>query len=352
MVDALSWLSSALAATATYNVTLKAPMPEPTSGLHQVTTDTWEMQAGGLGGHADLMAMREAAHAQPQARGLSGGANLATRYNKCMDIPGGQFSPGVIPQLWDCAQGSQNQAWRFDGNLLRTGNNMCLDLKDGNLWFGAPVQIYTCNPSNQNQWWQVSGNGIRKKNTNYCLDIKDGVYQNGQKAWQIWACDNNYSGNQVVKLGAAQVGQQSFQSASSFLGYAMVSWDRFKQLHPEVVKWDQAFQQAGAANNIPPTLLGALAATESSFNERPNNGWGLLQFSDDGAWRQFGGGGDRQKAPDAIWAGARYIRYLLDQNGQSMDRALRAYNGPLAAGGNPNYFAEVREWCSGGNPWN
>lgn len=275
--------------------------------------------------------------------------NLASRHNMCLDVSDGKFVAGAKPQTWTCVEGSPNQQWQISGTMLKTQNNLCLDVTDGKLFFGAPVQLWTCHPGNRNQQFEIAGKSIRKVGSNYCLDVRDGLYQNGGQL-QLWNCDWTQTGNQVWNFGVKT--QLTAQSPSSFLGYATISLPAFMSLHPECSAWSDAFAGAASANGLVPTLLTAIAETESSCNPRPRNGWGLAQFSDDGAWRQFGGDGrDRQNPVDAIWGMARYIRYLLDQSSQSLDGALRLYNGPISQGGNPNYQNEIRQWMSGGNPW-
>jgi hypothetical protein len=65
------------------------------------------------------------------------------------------------------------------------------------------------------------------------------------------------------------------------------------------------------------------------------------------AWNAVNPGQDYQNAWDAAWGAARYLRLLLDQNGQNLDSALRVCNGPISQGGLPSYQSDIRAWCSG-----
>lgn len=282
-------------------------------------------------------------------RAVVGYSALSTRWGKCVDVPNGNFQNGQVPQLWDCNSGP-NQQWKISGNNLRTNNGLCFDVPSGWAYAGAPVQLWACDNNNQNQFFEVAGNSIRKKNSNFCLDVKDGHYDNGGQL-QLWFCDNNAYGNQVMQLGG-NIATPTQQSPSSFLGYATISWDKFAQLHPECAPWGSSMIAAASAMNLVPTLLGALAENEASCNEQPANGFGMFQFMDQNAWVRWGGANaDKQKASDAIWGGARYIRFLLDQDGQNLDQALRDYNGPVWQGGDPNYAGNIRKWMSGGSTW-
>ena len=283
-------------------------------------------------------------------RALGDAANVQTRWNKCLDVRDGKFASGNVPQIWDCVQNHPNQVWKVSGNNIRANNGMCLDIPSGAVYAGAPVQLWACDNNNRNQWFEVAGPSIRRKGTNYCLDVRDGRYDNGA-ALQIWPCDWNAGGNQVFTMGALPAQAQAAGSASSFLNYATISIDRFSQLHPECAPFKDAFVAAAAANQLVPTLLAALAETESSCNPNVNQ-FGLMQWMDDGAWRAYSTpGANRMNPTDATWATARYMRALLNENQQNLDNALRGYNGPVWQGGNPGYQNEVRTWMSGGSMW-
>lgn len=282
-----------------------------------------------------------------EARAATGYGNLNTRWNKCVDVKDGKFAAGQAPQIWDCSTASANQQWKMAGNLLRTANGMCLDVPWGWAYPGAPVQLWNCDAANKNQWFEVAGSSIRKKNTNFCLDVRDGHYDNGG-ALQLFSCDWNGNGNQVMSFNKPVT--QASGSPSAFLGYAAISIEKFGQLHPECAPWVAHFKNAAASTGLHPTLVAAVAENESTCRERPNNGFGIMQFMDEASFQRFGGG-DKQKAGDAIWAGARYLRYLLDDSNQNLDAALRKYNGPTAQGGDPDYQKNIRTWMSGGSTW-
>lgn len=296
-------------------------------------------------------------HAQASA-GL-----LRARASRCLDVTNGDFANGTHPQLWDCSSSNTNQQWQLVNGQLQTSQNKCLDVVDGRNENGASVQLWDCVAGSANQGWQIDGVALKHTGTNFCLDVKDGAFDNGGQL-QLWDCDGRPNGNQVWSFeagqkdfAAAQTGAQTAvssatTSATSFYNYAAISTDAFISLHPECAPFKDAVVAAAADQGLNAVFLLAIAETESSCQAAPSNGFGSFQFSDDGAWNQFGGiGKDRQNIWDASYAAARYFKYLLEQNNNNLDQAMRAYNGPLSQGGNPNYQKEVATWMSGGNPW-
>jgi hypothetical protein len=123
------------------------------------------------------------------------------------------------------------------------------------------------------------------------------------------------------------------------------------QKYPQLAKYEKDFEAAAQQMGVQPQLLVAIAMEESTGGTNPNansNGGGMMQFTDDGAWQQYGNGGDRMNDHDSIWASARYMSDLVNQNGGNLDAALRAYNGPLSQGGNPSYQSDIARMMSGG----
>lgn len=120
--------------------------------------------------------------------------------------------------------------------------------------------------------------------------------------------------------------------------------------HPQLAPQQAGFEAAAsqAKPPLPPQLLVALCLQESSCGTNVGSYGGPFQFTDDGAWRQFGPpGGDRNVMADAAVGAANYIAYLLAQNGQDLSLALRGYNGPVSQGGLPSYPADIQRWMQG-----
>ena len=107
-------------------------------------------------------------------------------------------------------------------------------------------------------------------------------------------------------------------------------------------------QQAAAANGLQPQLLYGMAVMESSGCTNNENA-GCFQFTDDGAWKQYGGGANKNNNVASAWAAARYMHDLVQQNGGSLYNALRAYNGAVGHGGNPTYQTQILGFMRGQN---
>lgn len=277
--------------------------------------------------------------------------NLLSRNNKCLDVTEGKFVNGGQVQLWDCSSSNTNQQWQFTGGQLENGSK-CLDLKDGRVVDGGQLQLWDCTQGNANQAWELVGNNLRHTATNMCLDVTRGNYSNGQSL-QLWDCDWRSTSNQVWSFtgGLQNVGSDSSTGAGTFYGYPVIDIDDFMSLNSECAWIKDAVVSAANDQGLHPTFLATACIVESSCTV-PGNGFGPFQFSDDGAWSQFGGPGkDRQNIWDSAFGAARYFKYLLQQNSDNLDDALRAYNGPLDQGGNPRYVAEYAAWMSGKNAW-
>ncbi|KAG8869731.1 hypothetical protein FRC20_000975 [Serendipita sp. 405] len=75
---------------------------------------------------------------------------------------------------------------------IRIYGNKCLDVKDGIDQDGTKLQIWTCYDGSINQLWQVNGAGdISWSGHSKCMELTDGSTSDGTLI-QIWTC---YSGN-------------------------------------------------------------------------------------------------------------------------------------------------------------
>jgi soluble lytic murein transglycosylase-like protein len=118
---------------------------------------------------------------------------------------------------------------------------------------------------------------------------------------------------------------------------------------PVPAQFASALKQAATAANLSPTLLSALVWQESRWNPAaisPKGAIGLAQLMP-GTARDLGVN-PADPAANLI-GGARYLRYLLDQFGGDVEKALAAYNaGPgrvRSAGGIPA-IAETRAYVA------
>lgn len=271
---------------------------------------------------------------------------VTTNNAKCVDVAGGKAVNSAHVQLWDCTGGG-NQGFKINGHMIQTENNQCLDVPNGNGYNGAALQVYNCDAYNANQNWEIVGSNIRWYGHNLCLDVKDGIFGNGTPL-QLWACYLGSPNQQFTWGASTNAPTTTTVSSGNFGGFPMISWQAFINLHPQMNWFADAFVQAGAQTSIAPQLLGAIALQESSGNPNPTNGAGLMQFTDLNAWQRFAGPNTQRSNPwDAVWAGARYMRALLDQENQDLGKALRDYNGPIGQGGNPAYIADIQNWMKG-----
>ncbi|MET0492330.1 MAG: ricin-type beta-trefoil lectin domain protein [Actinoplanes sp.] len=118
--------------------------------------------------------------------GGGGNALISNWNNKCIDVPNGNFSDGVLLRMWGC-NGSPAQQFNFAGGALQTSNNKCIDIPWGSTANGVVVQIVTCS-GNPAQQFVLSGAGdLVNPQANKCLDIKDWNGNDGAQI-QLWDC--------------------------------------------------------------------------------------------------------------------------------------------------------------------
>ena len=107
-----------------------------------------------------------------------------------------------------------------------------------------------------------------------------------------------------------------------------------------------AIQQSAQSNGLQPQLLVGMAMMESSGCTN-TKGQGCFQFTDDSAWAKYGGGKPKGDDTASAMAAGKYMHDLIQQNGNSLDKALRAYNGPIGQGGNPAYQKTIFGFMNG-----
>ncbi|MFC7535161.1 ricin-type beta-trefoil lectin domain protein [Actinoplanes sp. GCM10030250] len=119
--------------------------------------------------------------------GSGGGAAMISNWNnKCLDVPNGNFSDGVLVQMWTC-NNSAAQKWEAVGGALRTGNNKCLDVPWGSTASGVILQIVTCSGNPAQQWVLSAAGDLVNPQANKCVDIKEWNGNDGAQL-QLWDC--------------------------------------------------------------------------------------------------------------------------------------------------------------------
>ncbi|MGX6601678.1 ricin-type beta-trefoil lectin domain protein [Micromonosporaceae bacterium Da 78-11] len=118
--------------------------------------------------------------------GGAGTAIVSNWNNKCLDVPGGNFSDGVPVQMWGC-NGLAPQKWESVNGSLRTGNNKCLDIPWGSTANGAILQIATCSGNPAQQWVLSAAGDLVNPQANKCMDIKN-WNGNDQAQLTLWDC--------------------------------------------------------------------------------------------------------------------------------------------------------------------
>ncbi len=141
-------------------------------------------------------------------------------------------------------------------------------------------------------------------------------------------------------------------------GDAATAWHTYQQEQTDRLPSMQfphqaCFEKAAKSNQLPLTLLLAVARGESDFNPRARsdaNAWGLMQIR----WPQTAKHLGIERLTDLldpctnVDAGARYLRQLLDRFDQDLHVALAAYNfGPTAIARNLGNIPDKAEWYSG-----
>jgi streptogrisin C len=124
------------------------------------------------------------------AYGLSltttGGGTFVSSFNdKCMEVPGAQFTDGVQLQMWGC-NASSAQQWTFVGSTVRS-NGKCMDVAGGSTARGTAVQLATCNGATSQNFTLNAAGELVNQRANLCVDISDINPNDGAKL-HLWSC--------------------------------------------------------------------------------------------------------------------------------------------------------------------
>jgi streptogrisin C len=119
--------------------------------------------------------------------GGGGGSSVVSNWNnRCIDVPNGNFSDGVLVQMWGC-NNTPAQKWNFVNGTLQTSNNKCLDVPWGSTANGVILQIVGCNGNPAQQFVLSAAGDLVNPQANKCVDIKDWNGNDGAQL-QLWDC--------------------------------------------------------------------------------------------------------------------------------------------------------------------
>jgi alpha-galactosidase len=113
--------------------------------------------------------------------------------NRCIDVYGGNTTPGTKIEIWDCHGGS-NQEWTptAAGELRVYGGTQCLDAYNNQTAPGTAVELWGCN-GGANQQFRLNPDGtITGTQSGLCLDVTGGNVPAGNvngTAIELWTCN-------------------------------------------------------------------------------------------------------------------------------------------------------------------
>ncbi|KAK7460690.1 hypothetical protein VKT23_009405 [Stygiomarasmius scandens] len=103
---------------------------------------------------------------------------------KCLDAASNV--DGAAVTIGDCFN-TASQQWSFSGGSIKIFGNKCLDVIDGVEENGTKLQIWTCYDENTNQQFNAWDDHIAWAHRGLCLDLIDGNTAGGTFV-QIWEC--------------------------------------------------------------------------------------------------------------------------------------------------------------------
>jgi streptogrisin C len=118
---------------------------------------------------------------------ISGSRLISNFNNKCLDVPGYNYTDGQPVDLWDCNNGA-NQTWDFTNGTLRTQNNKCLDVTANGTSNGTPVEIWNCTGGANQQFVLSAAGDLVNPQANKCADITGFNNTNGATL-TLWDCN-------------------------------------------------------------------------------------------------------------------------------------------------------------------
>jgi streptogrisin C len=129
--------------------------------------------------------------------GSGGQAIISNMNNKCIDVPGANFSDGVLVQMYTC-NGTNAQRWNHVNGQLQTSNGKCLDAAGGGTANNTPIQIVGCHDHPAQQFVFSAAGDLVNPVSNRCVDIRD---WNGNDGAQLILYDCHGGANQKWRRG-------------------------------------------------------------------------------------------------------------------------------------------------------
>ena len=114
----------------------------------------------------------------------------------CIDVPGGDFTPGIQLQIWECNR-TNAQMWQpiakttQQFEVRRAGTNLCFGTPGGSVFQGQSVTQSTCNNTTSQRFHaepMPGGVQFRRAGTNLCVDVFNGSNAFGTPL-HLWPCN-------------------------------------------------------------------------------------------------------------------------------------------------------------------
>ena len=134
------------------------------------------------------------------------GELLNPQSGRCLNVPGGNTTPGAVQlQLQDCSA-SAAQTWKLPPGPLNGPGSLCADVQNADPSSATPVQLWTCNQSDA-QRWSTPGDGTIRT-FGKCLDVTNGGTANGTQV-QLFDCNGSGSQTWTVQANGSLLNPQS-----------------------------------------------------------------------------------------------------------------------------------------------
>ncbi|HTJ71033.1 MAG TPA: ricin-type beta-trefoil lectin domain protein [Actinospica sp.] len=134
------------------------------------------------------------------------GELLNPQSGRCLNVPGGNTTPGAVQlQLQDCGV-SASQTWKLPPGPVNGPGGLCADVQNADPASATPVQLYTCNQTDA-QRWSTPGDGT-VRTFGKCLDVDNAGTANGTQV-QLFDCNGTASQTWVVQSNGSLRNPQS-----------------------------------------------------------------------------------------------------------------------------------------------